>query len=187
MITDLSRLGETIYKIEQSPSSYFEKRVYKFLPGGRFRVIATIKKQGWFGKWEIAWTNNDNFTTLSPPWFGYDCSFEYRGVQYTWGRYSKLVDANGNDIASITWNWTQGTLRVEEQGADLLEIILSTAMATKCHWRKYSDADNMNNGYNEPNRRYVPRPGDPGYERAVRQGEVQGNGFRVAAHWQPEL
>ena len=180
MITDMST-GAPLYKIEQSPTSHYEKRVHRSLPGGRYNVIATISRKGWWGKWQVLWTHNDNFTTLSPSWFGYECSFEHGGIEYTWTRYSKLMSANGNQVASITWNLSEGTLRVEEEGWEMLEIILSTAMATKCHWGKYS---NTNSRYNDPNHQFVRRPGDPIHDEIPpEQRQMQGNGFRVGAQW----
>ena len=125
--------GDLLYKIEQADDKA-EKLVYRCTPGAHDH-IATIEK-GWWGKWEIKWTDRAA-TTVSPSWGGGVCNFEYGGAEYFWSAYSKLFRSNREQVANIYWTdrWN-GIMNVTEEGQPLLDVIVSTAMTASCHWQR---------------------------------------------------
>jgi len=125
--------GDLLYKIEQADDKA-EKLVYRCSPGV-YDQIATIQR-GWWGKWDIKWTDRTAIT-VSPSWGGSVCNFEYGGTEYFWSAYSKLFRSNKEQVANIYWtdSWN-GIMNVEEGGQPLLDVIVSTAMAARCHWQR---------------------------------------------------
>jgi hypothetical protein len=124
---------DLLYKIEQADDKA-EKLVYRCSPGV-IDQIATIQK-GWWGKWDIKWTEQGAMA-VSPSWGGGVCNFEHGGVMYFWSSYSKLFQSNNREqVARIYWtdSWN-GVMDVTEGGQGILDVIVSTAMAAKCHWQ----------------------------------------------------